>query len=118
MKPTKGQREQLLNIWAECDEDDKSTEYMFQIMVDSTGLDYDDVVQFVMKTSSKERINHAKGYDYEEEQVDIPKEVHRNIILEFKTRFDKALEAKTGWGKNEVKELHSRIIIEVFTELL
>jgi len=40
----------------------------------------------------------------------------KEIIFEIKTRFEKALEAKTGWGKNEIKALHDRIIIEVLSE--
>jgi hypothetical protein len=38
------------------------------------------------------------------------------IIYEIKTRFEKALEAKTGWGRNEIKTLHDKITIEVLTE--
>lgn len=38
------------------------------------------------------------------------------IIYEIKIRFDVALEAKTGWGRNEIKTLHDKITIEVLTE--
>ena len=38
------------------------------------------------------------------------------IIYEIKTRFEVALEAKTGWGRNEIKTLHDKITIEVLTE--
>ena len=40
----------------------------------------------------------------------------KEIIFEIKTRFEKALEEKTGWGKNEIKSLHDKIIIEVLSE--
>lgn len=37
-------------------------------------------------------------------------------VFEIKERFEKALEAKTGWGRNEIKTLHDRITIEVLSE--
>ncbi len=40
----------------------------------------------------------------------------QEIIFEIKRRFEEALEAKTGWGKNEIKTLHDKIIIEVLSE--
>jgi hypothetical protein len=40
----------------------------------------------------------------------------KDIIFEIKKRFELALEAKTGWGKNEIKTLHDNIIIEVLSE--
>ena len=40
----------------------------------------------------------------------------KEIIFEIKTRFEKALEAKTSWGKNEIKTLYDRIVIEVLSE--
>lgn len=40
----------------------------------------------------------------------------QEIIFEIKTRFEKALDSKTGWGKNEVKSLHDKIVIEVLSE--
>ena len=40
----------------------------------------------------------------------------KEIIFEIKTRFEKALEAKSGWGKNEIKFLYDNIVIEVLTE--
>lgn len=42
----------------------------------------------------------------------------RSIIFQVKTRFEKALEAKTGWGKNEVRKLLDETIIEVLVESL
>jgi hypothetical protein len=38
------------------------------------------------------------------------------MIFEIKSRFEQALEVKTGWGKNEVKTLLDQIIIQVLTE--
>ena len=40
----------------------------------------------------------------------------KDIIFEIKKRFEEALESKTGWGKNEIKQLHDKIIIEVLSE--
>ena len=40
----------------------------------------------------------------------------KNIIFEIKSRFELALEAKTGWGKEEVKKLYDGIVIEVLAE--
>lgn len=42
----------------------------------------------------------------------------RNLIKEIKDRFDEAVEGKTGWGKNEIKSLLDRIIIDVLSEEL
>jgi len=35
-------------IWEECDDDDKSTEYMIARMMDGTGLSYDEVIDFMV----------------------------------------------------------------------
>jgi hypothetical protein len=40
----------------------------------------------------------------------------KEIIFEIQTKFAEALEAKTGWGKNEVKSLHDQVIIEVLSK--
>ena len=45
----------LFAIWALCDQEDKSTEYMLALMCNESGLDYDDVVEFVCETSDEER---------------------------------------------------------------
>jgi len=45
----------LIEAWNQCDESDKSTEYMLQYMSDVSGLDYDCVVNFVIRTDDKER---------------------------------------------------------------
>jgi hypothetical protein len=37
----------------------------------------------------------------------------KEIVFEIKSRFEKALESKTGWGKNEIKTLYDQIVIEV-----
>ena len=42
----------------------------------------------------------------------------KEIILTIQSRFELALEAKTGWGKNEVKTLLDKITIEVLAEQL
>ena len=48
-------KDTLFTIWADCDEEDKSTEYMFQLMSDITKLPYDRVVDFVIETTDEER---------------------------------------------------------------
>lgn len=45
----------LMEAWAYCDEEDKSTEFMLQYMSDMSGVEYENVVQFVMDTTDKER---------------------------------------------------------------
>jgi hypothetical protein len=40
------------------------------------------------------------------------------FMQEIKTRFELALEKKTGWGKEEVKKLYADISIEVLSEFL
>lgn len=40
----------------------------------------------------------------------------KNLILIIKERFELALEAKNGWGKNEIKTLLDNIIIQVLSE--
>lgn len=44
--------------------------------------------------------------------------IMKNLILEIQRRFEEALEAKTGWGKNDVKTLYNKIVIEVLSENL
>jgi hypothetical protein len=40
------------------------------------------------------------------------------LVFEIKSRFEKAIEAKTGWGKNELKKMYDQIVIEVLAEQL
>lgn len=42
----------------------------------------------------------------------------KEIMKEIELRFEKALESKTGWGKNEVLELYRKISSEVYLEKL
>ena len=51
----------LFEAWAYCDEEDKSTDFMFQYMADTANVDYDDVVDFVISTSSEERAEWYKN---------------------------------------------------------
>ena len=39
----------------------------------------------------------------------------QKIIFEIKQEFEQELEAKTGWGKNEVKQLHDQVVIRVLS---
>lgn len=49
---------ELLNIWLDCDEDDKSTEFMLQFMQDRTGLSLDAVLWFI-ETSPDGHVSKA-----------------------------------------------------------
>ena len=42
----------------------------------------------------------------------------KELIFEIQNRFELALELKTGWGKNEIKELYRYIVMEVLAEQL
>ena len=42
----------------------------------------------------------------------------KELIFEIKKRFELALQAKTGWGKNEIMTLYDNIVIEVLSEQL
>ncbi len=56
---TEEQQQQILVAWEYCDEEDKSTEFMLQYMSDVSGVDYDEVVDFVSSQIAQEaRKNH------------------------------------------------------------
>ena len=44
--------------------------------------------------------------------------VMKEIMNEIEERFALALEAKTGWGKNEVLQVYTKIASEVYLEKL
>ena len=54
-------KNKLFELWAWCDEMDKSTEFMFQYMSDMSGLDYDEVVAFICNTEEAERSDWYKN---------------------------------------------------------
>lgn len=60
MELTEGQKELLFDAWDYCDEEDKSTEFMFQYMSDVAGVDYDAAVDFVVNTPFEERQKRLK----------------------------------------------------------
>ena len=43
-------------------------------------------------------------------------EKHKNLIWQFREEFLKKIAEKTGWGKNEIKELLDDIIIKTLSE--
>ena len=45
----------LFMAWDYCDEEDKSTEFMFQYMDDTAGVEYDVAVDFVVNHSIEDR---------------------------------------------------------------
>lgn len=54
-------KEILFEAWLYCDEEDKSTEFMLQYMSDQSGLAYDEVVDFVTKTKTEDRVQWIKN---------------------------------------------------------
>lgn len=40
----------------------------------------------------------------------------KQTILEIQRRFELALEAKTGWGRVEIKSMYQQIVIEVLSD--
>jgi hypothetical protein len=60
MTPT--QKTLILDAWDYCDEHDKSTEFMLQYMSDISGVDYDEVVDYIASEQSNiDREKHAKN---------------------------------------------------------
>lgn len=51
----------LLEAWQQCDEQDKSTEYMLEYMQDYAGVDLDCVINFIAKTTPTDRANILKS---------------------------------------------------------
>ncbi|OHB99884.1 MAG: hypothetical protein A2Z57_11210 [Planctomycetes bacterium RIFCSPHIGHO2_12_39_6] len=47
-------KEKLMEAWAWCDDEDKSTEFMLQYMQDVGGVDLDCVIVFLRDTPDKE----------------------------------------------------------------
>jgi hypothetical protein len=60
-------KEALLEAWAYCDEEDKSTEFMLQYMQDAAGVDLDCVLKFMERTTDKERMAYAQQKAAEED---------------------------------------------------
>ena len=54
-------RNKLLAAWQYCDDEDKSTEFMIQFMMDNAKVDMDCVVNFIEKTTDKERVEWLKN---------------------------------------------------------
>lgn len=50
----------LLDAWSYCDQEDKSTEFMFAYMGDMAAVDLDTVLDFVFAISFKERQAYHK----------------------------------------------------------
>ena len=54
-------RNKLLAAWQYCDDEDKSTEFMIQFMMDNAKVDMDCVINFLKKTTDKERDEWLKN---------------------------------------------------------
>lgn len=53
-------KEKLVEAWNYCDSEDKSTEFMFQYMADTAGVEYDVAVSFVVNTPHEERMRISR----------------------------------------------------------
>lgn len=58
---TSEQKMAIMDAWDMCDNLDKSTEYMLQYMSDVSGLDYDEVVEYLATEQSD--IDRQAYYD-------------------------------------------------------
>ena len=54
-------KNKLLAAWQYCDDEDKSTEFMIQFMMDNAKVDMDCVVNFMNKTPDEERVEWLKN---------------------------------------------------------
>ena len=54
-------KNKLLAAWQYCDDEDKSTEFMIQFMMDNAKVDMDCVVNFIEKTTDEERVEWLKN---------------------------------------------------------
>ena len=54
-------KNKLLAAWQYCDDEDKSTEFMIQFMMDNAKVDMDCVVNFIEKTTDEERVEWFKN---------------------------------------------------------
>ena len=54
-------RNKLLAAWQYCDDEDKSTEFMIQFMMDNAKVDMDCVVNFMNETPDEERVEWLKN---------------------------------------------------------
>lgn len=55
------QLKKLHDAWWYCDENDKSTEFMLSYMSDISGLEYEEIVDFVTHTSFNERLKYRNS---------------------------------------------------------
>ena len=61
---TTKQKQTLLDGWHWCDKEDKSTEFMLQYLSDISGLDYDEVVDYICsEEADKDRENYLKNLE-------------------------------------------------------
>ena len=58
-------KNRLLAAWQYCDDEDKSTEFMLQFMMDNAKVDMDCVVNFIENTTDEERTEWLKNLDNE-----------------------------------------------------
>lgn len=54
-------KNKLLAAWQYCDENDKSTEFMLEYMQDEANVDLDYIIDFIQKTTDKDRQEYLKN---------------------------------------------------------
>lgn len=54
---TQEQKQLILEAWDYCDEEDKSTEFMLTYMSDVSGIDYEDIIEYIVSDESVEDRN-------------------------------------------------------------
>lgn len=73
MKISKETETILFNAWQYCDDKDKSTEFMLTYMADVSGLDYDEVVDWVTNPSTEGKRTAFLQKQSAESKRNIPK---------------------------------------------
>lgn len=59
---TEQQKIQIIQAWIECDEEDRSTEYLLQYCSDVSGVEYSKVVDYLTsKKAEKDRAKYKKS---------------------------------------------------------
>ena len=53
----------LLEAWKYCDDNDKSTEFMLEYMQDFAGVDLGCVMNFIVKTTNKDRQDYIRSVE-------------------------------------------------------
>ncbi len=75
-------KNKLMEAWAYCNENDKSTAFMMQYMQDVAGVDHDYVLNFLEVTTSTDRTAYFESIKKEETFImDHPKKMKESELL-------------------------------------